>query len=286
LIGVGNYNIQKIDLNGEFLKTVQIVSNTNKFDNETYIFYPTVEALKVALALGEITKVAAVSDLQLHTIHFGKNDNLSTDKKVNNQTLVTLFYNTQDPFLSDKKIRNGLTYALPDVFPEGLRAYNPYPTHSKFYNTDTAERKQDINHAILLVSSALEQASPSAKPKIQITSLLKYKPTAEIIAKSWEKLGLQVIIETTESIPDRFQIYLGDFNVPKDPDQYSLWHSAQGNNISKLKNLRIDKLLEDGRKTIDINERIKIYNDFQKYLLDESPAAFLYFPYEYEITRK
>jgi peptide/nickel transport system substrate-binding protein len=67
-----------------------------------------------------------------------------------------------------------------------------------------------------------------------------------------------------------------------------LWHSSQIqiNNISKNKNVRIDKLLEDGRKTNDLEERKKIYADFQKYLLEDPPAAFLYFPYEFTVARK
>ena len=77
-----------------------------------------------------------------------------------------------------------------------------------------------------------------------------------------------------------------DFNLSKDPDQYPLWHSGEQTNITKYKNLRIDKLLEDGRKNVDFNTRITIYNDFQKYLIEDTPASFLYFPYEYELIRK
>ncbi len=79
---------------------------------------------------------------------------------------------------------------------------------------------------------------------------------------------------------------MGDFYLPRDPDQYTLWHSGQKNNITKYKNLRIDKLLEDGRKTVDLDERKTIYADFQKYLIDDVPAVFLYFPTEYQIKRK
>ncbi len=45
-----------------------------------------------------------------------------------------------------------------------------------------------------------------------------------------------------------------------------LWHTGQDNNITKYENKRIDKLLEDGRKTLDFTERKKIYNDVTKYL--------------------
>jgi peptide/nickel transport system substrate-binding protein len=116
----------------------------------------------------------------------------------------------------------------------------------------------------------------------------RYKALAEQIKLLWEKIGVKVNIEIVDALPTSFQVFLGEFNVTKDPDQYALWHSSQINldNITNYKNLRIDKLLEDGRQTDDINERKKIYSDFQKYLLDDAPATFLYFPYEYQITRR
>ena len=73
--------------------------------------------------------------------------------------------------------------------------------------------------------------------------------------------------------------------MPQDPDQYVLWHSDQRNNITHYKNLRIDKLLEDGRSISDIEKRKKIYADFQKYLTDDAPASFLYFPKEYNLSK-
>jgi peptide/nickel transport system substrate-binding protein len=116
--------------------------------------------------------------------------------------------------------------------------------------------------------------------------LTKYKRTAQTIAQNWKQIGVKVKIEEVDTVPKDFQLYVGDFNVPKDPDQYTLWHTGEINNITKFSNLRIDKLLEDGRKTVNQEERLKIYFDFQKYLIDESPASFLYFPYEYEFVRK
>ncbi|HLD01460.1 MAG TPA: hypothetical protein VJC10_01160, partial [Patescibacteria group bacterium] len=92
-------------------------------------------------------------------------------------------------------------------------------------------------------------------------------------------------IEEVDTLPPQYQVYLSDFSVPKDPDQYVLWHSTHVNNITFIDNQRIDKLLEDGRKTTDTNKRQEIYFDFQKYLLDESPASFLYFPYEFSVKR-
>jgi peptide/nickel transport system substrate-binding protein len=56
-------------------------------------------------------------------------------------------------------------------------------------------------------------------------------------------------------------------------------------NLTKINNSRIDKLLEEGRQTFDLQKRKEIYFDFQKYLLEESPVIFLSYPTTYFISR-
>ena len=75
-------------------------------------------------------------------------------------------------------------------------------------------------------------------------------------------------------------------DIPKDPDQYVLWHSTQPTNISKYKNPRIDKLLEDGRVELNQETRKKIYLDFQRFLVEDSPAIFLYHPSFFTVLKK
>ena len=66
-------------------------------------------------------------------------------------------------------------------------------------------------------------------------------------------------------------------DIPKDPDQYSLWHSTQATtNISKYKNPRIDKLLEIELSLIKIQGK-NIFR-FSKILVEDVPAIFLYHP--------
>lgn len=284
-IGIGEYKINNIELNGDFIKSIQLISRHNNLDSIYYEFYPTTESLKTAFVLGEVTSALDINDFSIKDNQLTNFSNVTLDKNLNTKQLVTLFFNTQDPILSDKKLRNGLSYALPDHFSEGVRNYQPYSPQSKFYNNEITARTVDYLHAKLLVNSALESASISGRLKITIKSLSKYISAANNIKNSWNNIGIETVIEEVDSVPFDFQIFLGDFTVPKDPDQYTLWHSGQKNNITRFKNLRIDKLLEDGRKIIDLNERIKIYDDFQKYLLDESPASFLYFPYQYDIRR-
>lgn len=283
LIGVGEYSVQDIELNGNFIQSLTLRSVKNRYKTKNYHFYPTEEALKIAFMLGEITKAAVVSDTTFMNTSLTRYRNVSVEKHINYEKLVTLFFNTRDSLLSDDKVRNALSYAVPDIFSLGVRNTLPYPPQLWTYAQEYAEKQQDLTHAQTLLE---ESSAKDSKPQLTIKTLDKYKKTAEETADAWKKLGFTTKIEIVDERPVDFQIFIGDFIVPKDPDQYALWHSDQYTNITRYRNLRIDKLLEDGRKTRAIDQRKKIYSDFQKYLLADSPAIFLYFPYEYTITRK
>lgn len=281
-IGSGEYRIRDIHLNGEFVESLTLLSVKNPLVVEFYHFYPTQEALKLAFLLGEITKAVGLLDLSFKNTSFETFPNINVKETINYSRLVTLFFNTNNSVVSDPKVRNALTYALPDTFSSGKRNYVPFPPTSWAYPEGLYERTQDIDRA----REVLLGASASAKTIFTIKTLPKYQKTAEEVIKAWNKIDVETKIELVDTVPSDFQIFLGDFRVPKDPDQYTLWHKDQDNNITRYSNQRIDKLLEDGRKISDIEKRKQIYLDFQKYLLADSPAAFLYFPYEYEITRK
>ena len=53
----------------------------------------------------------------------------------------------------------------------------------------------------------------------------------------------------------------------------------------RLEEHKIDKLLESGRKESDQEKREKIYFDFQRYLVEDAPAVFLFHPTTYTISR-
>ncbi|HLD24400.1 MAG TPA: hypothetical protein VJB96_00640, partial [Patescibacteria group bacterium] len=75
-------------------------------------------------------------------------------------------------------------------------------------------------------------------------------------------------------------------DVPSDPDQYPFWHSTQSQtNVTGYSNVKIDKLLEDGRSELDQEKRKLIYADFQRRLVEDAPAIFLYYAKLYSIKR-
>jgi len=89
------------------------------------------------------------------------------------------------------------------------------------------------------------------------------------------------------NFPDlsNYQLLLIGQESSIDPDQYFMWHSSQSTNFTHYKNTRIDSLLEKGRKTLDLEERRTIYQEFQQYLLEDPPAIFLRYLNNYSIAR-
>jgi peptide/nickel transport system substrate-binding protein len=285
LTGNGEYRIESVKLNGNFVQSVTLVNIHDKFNIKTYIFYPTTEALKYAYVLGEISTALGLDNPKFSKVSFSDFHNTEVTRTTDYDKLVTLFYNNNDNILSDKKVRLALSYAMPAKYSQGEKAFSPYSPNFIYYNKELEDRQQNYEHAKLLLAAS-SAASDEGHLRLTIKTSSKYTDLAQDIAKSFAKIGIAAEVKQVDSVPTDYQIYLADFTVSRDPDQYSLWHSDQVRNITKYKNLRIDKLLEDGRRTVDVGERKMIYADFQKFLVEDVPASFLFFPYEYDLSRR
>ncbi len=93
-----------------------------------------------------------------------------------------------------------------------------------------------------------------------------------------------------EVLPRRdFDLLLNEIELTVDPDQYNLWHSMRIDhphlNISGYEYSRVDILLENARTEFDREERKEDYELFHRYVVDDSPAIFLYHPEKYFVSR-
>ncbi|HPD44968.1 MAG TPA: hypothetical protein PK131_02225, partial [Candidatus Woesebacteria bacterium] len=175
-----------------------------------------------------------------------------------------------------------LAYATPKTKDRHERALSPISPNSWAYNPTVKEYNFDPERAKELLG---ETDLGQLKIAVADRQLLN---TAENIKKSWHDiLGIEVETQIVNKIdPQNFDAFLAYGGILADPDQYLFWHSTQTQtNLTKFNNSRIDKLLEEGRQTFDPIERKKIYQDFQKYLLEECPAIFLSYPTIYTISR-
>lgn len=278
--GLGEYKITKITQESGFIKQI-ILSKRHENKKKIFYFYPTQEALKTAFMLGEIDQAIGISKKLDPEKNFKNWHQTEVTRSIDYRKLVSLFFNTNDDNLGNKKIRQALTYALPEEFTEGERTYSYIPPRSIYYSKSPNEGIHDLD-----LSKELLTASGSANMKFEITTSEELSEVAKKIQTEWNKIGVSSEIKVVSSIPNSYQILLYSMNVPKDPDMYTVWHSGQPGNVTNFSNVRIDKLLENGRQTVSVEERQTIYADLQKYLIDDAPTAFLYFPYSYTLKRK
>ncbi len=280
--GLGTYSLSKVELNAGFVKSLVLQNVHDKLNKKIVYFYPTQASLKTAYMLGEVDVITGANTHTLEEKDLSKWTNTSVQETVNYNELVTVFYNNTDSNLSNKKYRQALNYALPEEFEFGERAFSPIPPNSMYFSRIQSAEITDKE----IAQEFLQSSEVPADNTLEISTTSELEQTAQIIAKNWKEIGVNTHIVVSEDVPQNFQVLLYKYRLPRDPDQYTLWHSDQVNNIGKYKNLRIDKLLEDGRIETDSQERMSIYAEFQKYLLDDVPASFLYFPREYRIVRR
>lgn len=279
LIGTGDFKVSREERNrglikALFLSPVKDVSLPSVLVH----FYPDERTAKTAFELGEVESLVGFSD----SISLQGQPSVELKKVASFNRLVAVFYNTKDPVLSDKNMRRALSAATP-VIEEEERAKSSIPTPYWAYNPEVKDSLGDQESA----RSHLEKVQAGKDSAITLTTVPSLAFLGEKIIKGWKEVGIQAVLRVESGLPQNFQALLLSEPIPTDPDQYALWHSTQTNtNLSKYSSPRIDKDLEDGRKTGDLEKRKASYLDFQRVLIDDSPATFLYFPKVQVVYRK
>jgi ABC-type transport system substrate-binding protein len=278
LVGLGAYKADKITYRDGYIKTLAISTTDNSHQKITYRFYPNTEDLLNAFKLGEVDEISvATLDDQMNNW-----PNTKVSKKISTNRYLAIFFNTDK--LSNKQIRQSLAYATPKSEDKNDRCLGPISPNSWAYNPQIKEYNFNATRAKeLFQNNKIDQINLTVTDR----NLLK---TAENIKTNWQqtlkiKVNIKVVNQQFD-VNEDFDAILAYLPIPSDPDQYPFWHSTQlKTNLTNLNNSRIDKLLEEGRQTQDLTERKRIYYDFQRFLLEESPVIFLNFPTTYTISR-
>jgi len=275
LTGVGPYKVESLKKDGPFVKKLDFVSEEPQNPKVQLIFYPNEKIAKTALKLGEVEALLGLNETE--DLNF---NNLNKKSFTNFHQLVTIFLNTEDANLSDENLRLALAYSAPELAGVDVARTSVSPSSWAFNDA-----VKDFLNNKTKAEESLKKVQKGKEDTITLTATSSLADIGEQVVRSWKNLGLKAVLQTESGTPQNFQALLITQNIPADPDQYSLWHSTQKGktNISRIASPRIDKDLEDGRKITDFETRKKKYQDFQKILLDEAPAIFLYFP-KYEVV--
>lgn len=280
LVGLGDNQAISLKFAGRFLSNLEL-KNINTNQTKLYKFYPSESQLLTALRLGAVKKVFGVRQPPAEEMQ----KEYKIESQIDGNTEAMLFYNSSKKPFDDKAIRQGLTYALPDETPYGEPTDSPLPKNHWAFSTAAKKYPQNMDAAKRILGKT---GSESAAIKIDLIVNRNLEPVANEIVKAWREAGVDAKVSVSEVLPLDFDAYLTYVDLPSDPDQYILWHSTQTNtgNISGYKSPKVDKLLEEGRKTLDNSDRKDIYASFQKAITEDVPAAFLFYPKVYSISKR
>lgn len=278
LIGLGNYKVKYIRYKEDIISELLLEPVVPGFTSLHYRFYNDTPDAILAFKLGEInilSHIVSIEDLSAWK-------NISIEPITLYDRYVGVFFNHQNQLFKEKEVRQALSYAV-GPFPSVEKAYSPISPFSWAYTSKIRLYKYDTDTAVKILDKNPISSSSSV---ITISTLPSLIQTAQKIADDWKKVGVNTRIKVENSIPPDYDVFVLAQPIPSDPDQYQYWQSKQDQtNITHYNNVKIDKLLEDGRKTIDKDKRAKIYEDFQRYLVDDAPVIFLYHPKVYDVKR-
>lgn len=273
----GKYSIEDLSVDGPFLARMVLNSEEEKL---IYEFYPTLSQAILAFKLGKVDEI----DGLMEKTDLADWPNVELKEEVKYDKYVAVFYNFDDPVVGgpDQKVRQALSYLIEDKDQGNKRALSPIDPRSWAYNPAVKPYDYDFEHAKSLGGEVLKDGVV-----IELSTLPELLNLADKIKADWEKIGIEVKIKVVSGVPTDYQAWLGVQDIPTDPDQYTIWHSTQTRtNFTHFNDEKIDQILEDGRRTIKQEERKQTYFDFQRFLLEEAPATFLYHPRIYSLRRK
>lgn len=218
-----------------------------------------------------------------------------------------LGYNLRHPLFKDIRIRRAMTAAINKdeliqgvLFGMGQRAHGPIVPGRWAHNTAVRDIPYDPAYARQLLAEAGWRPGQGGilhkdgKP-LRFTILTNQGNqqrlmTAQIIQQRLLQVGIDVQIRVVEwaaflkEFIDKgnFEVVLLAWMTSQDPDMYDIFHSSKTKpgelNFIGYTNPEVDRLLEEGRSTFDLERRKRAYFRIQDILAEEQPYTFLYVP--------
>jgi peptide/nickel transport system substrate-binding protein len=207
-------------------------------------------------------------------------------------------FNLRDPIFSDIRVRMALDYAIDkeSIIKNQLKGYSrtctgPFAVNSWAYNPNIQPIPYDIGHAIALLDQVgwrdtdgdgvLDRDGEPFEISLAVPNISdSLERIAVAIRAQLMKIGITmklVYVDDSKLYETLFQAMLTKSAAGADPDYaYRAWHSEGGDaNLTSYENRLVDDLLEQGRRTTDLEKRKAIYYKIHEIVHDDYPAIFL-----------
>lgn len=216
-----------------------------------------------------------------------------------------LGFNLKHAPFDDKRVRQAINYALDKqeiidgvLLGLGKPVASPYKPGTRWENPNLKPYPYDPQKALALLKEAgfadhdgdgvLDRDGKPLAFEILVNQNKQRSMAAVLIQRRLKEIGIDVKIRVLEWAsflgryikPGNFDVVILGWSLSLDPDQFSIWHSSQNQpgqfNFINYSNKQVDKLLEQGRLEMNPDKRQKIYHQFAKILLDDSPIVYLF----------
>ena len=227
--------------------------------------------------------------------------------EMHRSAFTVLYFNTAEAPLNDAAVRHAIAETVDvdeiiDSLPGGkaVRADSPIVVGTWAHNPDAEPFRRDPRSARDRLDEAGWTLTGNARVRsrnnveLRMTLLTDQDPVrgivAEAVAQQLSDIGMSVTLAREEStdlignflIPRQYQAAVFGWDPGPDPDPYPAWHSSQardsGRNLAAYANKQADNLMEEARRTSDLDERQRLYFAFQDIFREDVPSLLLYHP--------
>ncbi|GAB4496914.1 MAG: peptide ABC transporter substrate-binding protein [Anaerolineales bacterium] len=323
-VGSGPFAYESLLLSGETITGVTLRAFEGYYggrpllDTFTFRYYPDAESALAAYRTAEVDGISQIP-LDILTQALAEPElNLYTGRLPQTSMILFNLQNADVPFLQESSVRRALLMGLNrqwmiDSLLQGqaILAHGPVFPGTWAYFENTPQIAYNPNDATTLLRRAgytipAEGGNVRAKEGVALAFELlhpddaQHTALAEAIQADWARLGVQITLKAvpyTELIQNylvthNYQAVLLDVNLAgsPDPDPYPFWHQAQiaeGQNYAQWDDRQASEYLEQARITVDLQERARLYGNFQVRFANELPALPLFYPvYRYGVAAR
>lgn len=293
-IGSGPYEIESIVRDENEIITSYKLHSFSKYTlKEPYItrlfvnFYKTEDELITAFNKKQINSIHSISPKNIDSVKL-KDEKIV---KLPYSRIFALFFNqNKSPILTDKTIREALDHSINrDELVQsilqgyGTPLYSPLTlfSHQNTQETYSVEEGKEILNGKDLSTATLKISTSNVPELIAI---------GEKISNTFNEIGIKTELqihdtnELTSSVirPREYEVILFGNVINRDLDYYAFWHSSQRNdpglNLSAYASIESDKALEAARNSVSFEEKLPLLQKFEKEVINDTPAVFLYSP--------
>jgi len=323
-VGSGPYRFDRLIVENGQISGVVLSANPDYYARPPYIeqvifrYYPDSAAALQAFREGQVQGISQITADVLADALAEPNLALYTARRPEMSMILFNLKNQDVPFLQDVNVRRALYTAINRQYlidrvlhGQAILADGPiFPGTWAYYEgtpqvSYSLEEAQNLLRKAGYTLPAEGESVRTNKDGLALKFTLLYPDTeqhralAEAIQADWAQLAVKVDLEAVpydtlvqERLANRaYQAALVDLNLARspDPDPYPFWDQVQatgGQNYTQWDNKLASEYLEKARITTDLNERTRLYRNFQVIFAEELPALPLYYPvYNYGVSR-